>query len=277
MSQLEQIINAEIGRRDDKKRELMDKVAGRARVVSALHNAMRPEMEYLNALFEQAGLKGQPCTLGSMGITLKNPLQNPMQNFDLHLSVYGDAEFSKGYTIEIFEKDPRGTPAPPIFRRIGVNSPDGETLCDANGFVDKPVPSPIAVIETMLTAYLKDFQTQALIDAAPKIPATPIEHVLWLREHEFRLKGEPGQACSIAAQWNPEPSESSAEQTAYAMLEAQILALYSEGVLIQNEVFNPAVLRSLETVMDALPNIVDRFEEDDFSDAQVPVDPAPRG
>lgn len=277
MSQFEQIINAEIGRRNGEMRKLDEKIAEQNRVVSALHGAMRPEVERIISLFKSLNCEvAEPCVFGAIGINLKSPHQS------LVLAVSGSEEFMKGATIGLHTADARGNVTAPIFQIKGVTSPDGETLCDANDLVDKPIPTAKGLIEEMLKTYLRDFPMSALVQAVPQPLAAPMEHHLTLNGHVFHLKGEPGQACSIESEWVPEPIESgdalsNIEQTAYAMLEAQILALYSERVLIQNNAVNPAVLRSLQTVMDELPNIVDRFEEDDFSDAQVPVDPAPRG
>lgn len=279
MSQFEQFINEEIGRRNGEMRKLDEKIAEQNRVVSALHGAMRPEVERIISLFKSVNCEvAEPCVFGAIGINLKSPHQS------LVLAVSGSEEFMRGVTIGLHTADARGNVTAPIFQIKGVTSPDGETLCDANDLVDKPIPTAKGLIEEMLKAYLRDFPMSALVHAVPQPPAAPMEHHLTFDGHVFRIKGEPGQACSIESQWRiefdrsgDEAVQTSAEQVAYAVLEAQILALYSEGVLIQNNAVNPAVLRSLQTVMDALPNIVDEFEEDDSSDTQVPADPAPRG
>jgi hypothetical protein len=78
----------------------------------------------------------------------------------------------------------------------------------------------------------------------------------------FDFKGEPGKSCAVDTTW-ANPFSDDAYQLALTLMESQILALYSAGVLWSDGAFNPKVVEALQTSFDAIPRLVEALDESD--------------
>jgi hypothetical protein len=97
----------------------------------------------------------------------------------------------------------------------------------------------------------------------------PLQHCeIELHGNRFELRGTRGQgACQIRSAWKGGIPDTSDEQLARDMFEAQLLALYSSGALTARSIpevplrdgrFNAAVVSALEATLDATEGILDR-------------------
>lgn len=98
-----------------------------------------------------------------------------------------------------------------------------------------------------------------ILAAREKAMPQALDPRLSIDGHTFTFKGRPFDVCSVETQW-AQPFEDDAVRLALTLMESQLLALYSAGVLCVDGRFNDKVVHAVQTSFDAIPRLIEDLD-----------------